>query len=98
LLDKLFGDRFTGWHAEHASVRETSLLLTLRKDLVGATRVDNAAPPRAGIYSFPVEASKISNRGVLGKTSSSSADIGHALFEELCAQLLAVIYERMARA
>lgn len=97
LLDKLFGDRFMGWHAEHASACETSLMLHLRKDLVGPARVDNVTPPRAGIYTFPVEASKISNRGVLGNTSSSSAEIGEALFEEICAQLAAVIREQMGR-
>jgi creatinine amidohydrolase len=53
LLDKLFGDRFTGWHAEHASACETSLMLYLRKDLVGPTRVDNATPPRAAIHIQP---------------------------------------------
>jgi creatinine amidohydrolase len=95
LLDKLFGDRFTGWHAEHASVCETSLMLHLRKDLVGAERVDNATPPRSGIYTFPIEGSKISNRGVLGNTSSSSAENGRALFEEICSQLLSVIREHM---
>jgi creatinine amidohydrolase len=94
-LDKLFGDQFTGWHAEHASVCETSLMLHLRKDLVGAERVDNATPPRAGIYTFPIEASKISNRGVLGNTSSSGAEKGRALFEEICSQLLSVIREHM---
>jgi creatinine amidohydrolase len=95
LLDKLFGDRFTGWHAEHASACETSLMLRLRKDLVGAARVDNATPPRSGIYMFPIEASKISNRGVLGSTSSSSAEIGQALFEEICSQLFAVLREQV---
>ena len=91
LIDKLFGDRFTGWHAEHASACETSLMLHLRKDLVGAERVDNATPPRAGIYAFPVEASTISRRGVLGNTSCSSAEKGRALFEEICSQLVGVI-------
>ena len=95
LLDKVFGDRFTGWHAEHASACETSLMLHLRKDLVGPARVDNATPPRAGIYRFPIEASKISNRGVLGSTSSSSAEIGKALFDEICAQLVAIVREQM---
>jgi creatinine amidohydrolase len=95
LLDKLFGDRFTGWHAEHASACETSLMLHLRKELVGPARVDNATPPRAGLYTFPIEASKISNRGVLGNTSSSSAENGQALFEEVCSQLVAVIREQM---
>jgi creatinine amidohydrolase len=97
LLDKLFGDRFTGWHAEHASVCETSLMLYLRKDLVGAARIDNATPPRSGIYKFPVEASKISNRGVLGNTSASSAEKGQALFEEICSQLVAVLREQMGK-
>jgi creatinine amidohydrolase len=95
LLDKLFGDRFTGWHAEHASAVETSLMLHLRNDLVGRSRVDNATPPRSGIYTFPVEASKISNHGVLGNTSASSAEAGRALFEEICQQLLGVIREQM---
>jgi len=95
LLDKLFGERFTGWHAEHASACETSLMLHLRKDLVGPTRVDHATPPRAGIYTFPIEVSKISNRGVLGNTSSSSAESGRTLFEEICSQLVAVIREQM---
>jgi creatinine amidohydrolase len=95
LLDKLFGSRFAGWHAEHASACETSLMLHLRKDLVGPARVDNATPPRAGIYMFPIEARKISNRGVLGNTSSSSAEIGHALFDEICSKLVTVIREHM---
>jgi creatinine amidohydrolase len=95
LLDKLFGNRFTGWHAEHASACETSLMLHLRKDLVGEARVDNATPPRAGIYTFPIDASRISNRGVLGSTTNSSAEIGQALFEEICAQLKAIIREQM---
>jgi len=96
LLDKLFGERFTGWHAEHASACETSLMLYLRKELVGPARVDNATPPRAGIYTFPIEASKISSRGVLGSTSSASAENGRALFEEICSQLIAIVRERMA--
>ncbi len=97
LLDRLFGDRFTGWHAEHASACETSLMMHLRKDLVGPVRVDHATPPRAGIYTHPVEASEISNRGVLGNTSASSAQNGEALFEEICSQLVGVIRERMGR-
>ncbi len=91
LIDQLFGDRFTGWHAEHASACETSLMLHLRKDLVGTERVDNPTPPRAGIYTFPIDASRLSNRGVLGNSSSSSAEIGRALFEEICNQLISVI-------
>jgi len=94
LIDRLFGESFTGWHAEHASACETSLMLHLRKDLVGAERVDHATPPRAGVYSYPAQAAKLSNRGVLGSTSNSSAEIGKALFEEICAQMLGVVREQ----
>jgi creatinine amidohydrolase len=95
LLDKLFGGQFPGWHAEHASACETSLMLHLQKDLVGPTRLDNAAPPRAGIYLFPIEPSKISNRGVLGTTSTSSAEIGRELFEDICSRLESLVREHM---
>ncbi|MBZ5662479.1 MAG: creatininase family protein [Acidobacteriia bacterium] len=98
LLDQLFGGKFPGWHAEHASACETSLLLHLKKDLVGEARVDNPAPPRAGIYFFPVEPSKVSNRGVLGTTSTSSSEIGAALYGEICSQLEALVREHMGGA
>jgi creatinine amidohydrolase len=94
-LEKLFGDQFPGWHAEHASACETSLMLHLRKDLVGPTRVDNPTPPRSGIYLFPTDSSKISNRGVLGSSSPATAEIGAALGEEICSQLIALIQEHM---
>jgi creatinine amidohydrolase len=70
-------------------------MLYLRKELVGPIRVDHPTPPRAGIYTFPIEASKISSRGVLGNTSFASAENGRALFEEICSQLIAIVRERM---
>ena len=91
LIDRLFGDRFTGWHAEHASACETALMLHLRRDLVGPIRVDHATPPRAGVYAFPIDASAVSNRGVLGNASAASAEIGEALFAEICSQLVALV-------
>ena len=97
-LEKIFGDRFPGWHAEHASACETSLMLHLRSDVVGATRVDNPTPPRAGIYLFPTDSSKISNRGVLGSSSPSTAEIGIALCEEIYSQLVALVQEHMGAA
>ncbi|HEX4002981.1 MAG TPA: creatininase [Candidatus Acidoferrales bacterium] len=95
LLRKLFGDKFPGWHAEHASACETSLMLYLRGDLVGETRVDNATPPRAGIYLYPVDPARLSNRGVLGSSSPASAEAGRALFDEICSNLAAVVREQL---
>src|ERR1700675_372951 len=98
VLEKLFGDSFPGWHAEHASACETSLMLHFRNDLVGPTREDNARPPRPGIYLFPSDSSKVSNRGVLGSSSPSTAEIGRALCEEICSQLVALIHEHLGAA
>jgi len=95
LLDKLFGGRFVGWHAEHAGACETSLMLHLRKELVGPVRVDNATPPRAGIYLYPLVASESSNRGVLGNTSHASPANGQELFDEICVQLVALVRKQM---
>jgi len=97
-LEKVFGDQFPGWHAEHASACETSLMLRLRSDLVGPARVDNPTPPRPGIYLFPTDSTRISNRGVLGKSSLSTAEIGIALCNEICSQLVALIQEHMGAA
>jgi len=94
LLKKLFGDSFTGWHAEHASACETSLMLYLRSDLVGATRVDNASPPRAGVYTYPIDSAELSNRGVLGSSSPASAAAGRALYDQICENLITLVRER----
>lgn len=95
LLDKLFGGSFPGWHTEHASVCETSLMLHFRGELVGPTRADNATPPKAGIYLYPMDSSKISNRGVLGSSSPATAEIGRGLCDEICSQLSRLIREHM---
>jgi creatinine amidohydrolase len=90
VIEKLFGGQFPGWCAEHASACETSLMLHFRKDLVGSTRVDNAAPPRPGVYLYPVADGSMSNRGVLGKASIATAEIGKALCDEICSQITAL--------
>jgi creatinine amidohydrolase len=97
MLEKLFGDKFPGWHAEHASTCETSLMLHLRNDLVGPTRVDNAKPPSAGVYLYPVDSEKLSNRGVLGSSLPASAAAGRALYDEICSKLVALVREHMGR-
>jgi creatinine amidohydrolase len=92
---KLFGESFPGWHAEHAGACETSLMLHLRNDLVGTTRVDNATPPRTGVYWYPIDSATFSNRGVLGSSSPASAAAGRALFDEICSKLVALVREHM---
>lgn len=71
---------FPGWHAEHAGITETSLMLYLRPDLVGPARPDHETPPPAGIYRHPVDAARMSTDGVLSRTSGASAELGKLLF------------------
>lgn len=89
--DELFQGEFPGWHAEHASTAETSLMLYLKPELVRDIRVDHDTPPLEGIYFHPIQPDKISNRGILAKTSRASKEIGEKLFFHICDQI-EVIY------
>lgn len=82
---------FPGWHAEHAGVTETSLMLYLRPDLVTAERPDHDRPPRAGVYLHPVDVERTTNRGVLSSTSGSSAELGEKLFRHVVDEAAAVV-------
>ncbi|MER6016185.1 creatininase family protein [Streptomyces bluensis] len=75
--------RFPGWHAEHAGVTETSLMLHLRPDLVTNQRPDHDQPPRAGIYLHPIDVEKTTNHGILSSTSGSSAALGEKLLRHV---------------
>ncbi|AHH98915.1 creatininase [Kutzneria viridogrisea] len=82
---------FPGWHAEHAGVTETSLMLHLRPDLVTDLRPDHDRPPRAGVYLHPVDVDQITEQGVLSSTSGSSAELGEKLFSHVIEQAVAMI-------
>ncbi|MEK8170507.1 creatininase family protein [Streptomyces sp. M19] len=59
---------FPGWHAEHAGVTETSLMLHLRPDLVREDRPAHDRPPRSGVYLHPIDVRQTTNNGVLSST------------------------------
>ncbi|MEU7476675.1 creatininase family protein [Lentzea sp. NPDC042327] len=71
---------FPGWHAEHAGLTETSLMLFLRPDLVSGLRLDHDHPPRAGVYLHPADVTTMTTRGILSSTSGASASFGEELF------------------
>ncbi|CCP01737.1 creatininase [Erwinia amylovora Ea644] len=73
---------FPGWHAEHAGMTETSLMMYLKPELVSCERPDHEHPPRCGVYQLPITA-QASTRGVLSKTSGSSALTGKLIFEHV---------------
>ena len=82
---------FPGWHAEHAGVTETSLMLHLRPDLVTPERPDHDRPPQAGVYLHPVDVGQTTNRGVLSSTSGSSADLGEKLLRHVVDEATAMV-------
>ncbi|WDZ85072.1 creatininase family protein [Micromonospora cathayae] len=71
---------FPGWHAEHAGVTETSLMLFLRPDLVSPERPEHHNPPLAGIYLHPADPTVTTNQGVLSSTVGASQELGERLF------------------
>lgn len=85
---------FPGWHAEHAGVTETSLMLYLRPELVRAERPVHDTPPAAGVYRHPVDAARMSNRGVLSSTTGSTAALGESLFWHLVDAVVVLLGQR----
>ena len=72
-IQELLPNKFFGWHAEHASICETSLMMYIKPNLVSECRVDNPNPPDAGIYYYPMTSNFMSCQGVLSLTSPSSS-------------------------
>lgn len=91
-LETVFKGTFPGWHAEHAGLCETSLMLYLRPEVVRSDRPDHFRPPLAGVYLHPIDPAQISERGVLARTSGSSGEVGRLLFTHICDQ-----FEQLAR-
>lgn len=85
-IDELFGENFPGWHAEHASTVETSLMLHIQPEKVRSLRVDNETPPPPGVYHYPVSET-LSNRGVLARSSNASSELGAKLYHHICAEI-----------
>ena len=83
---------FPGWHAEHAGITETSLMMYLRPELVTPSRPDHEHPPRSGVYQLPLS-QDASTQGVLSKTSGSSAHIGELLFEHVRQEIRSLVLE-----
>jgi creatinine amidohydrolase len=88
-LSKRLPRPFVGWHAEHAGLCETSLMMYLYPDAVRSQRPEHESPPPSGVYVFPPDPDA-STLGVLSSTSGSSAEIGHFLFGE-ATQRIAVL-------
>ncbi|MEV6977559.1 creatininase family protein [Kitasatospora sp. NPDC093806] len=82
---------FPGWHAEHAGLTETSLMLYLRPELVSDARPEHDHPPRGGIFLHPADVTRTTNQGVLSSTAGSSAELGEKLFWHVVDQAVSLV-------
>lgn len=84
-IQELFGDKFPGWNAEHASLTETALMMYIKPEKVREkNHPNNDTPPLADIYIHPIDASVITDRGSLAKTIGATPNTGERLFNEIC--------------
>ncbi len=90
-IQRYLGSSFAGWHAEHAGIAETSLMLHLRPDTVRQIRVDNPRPPLAGVYRHPASREATGYRGVLSSTSGATPEFGERLLEHICENIVAML-------
>lgn len=85
---------FTGWHAEHAGLTETSLMLYLRPELVRNIRPDHQNVPRAGVHISPIDPEKFTTMGVLSSTSNASRELGERLFWHIIDEIVSLARDK----
>lgn len=75
---------FYGWHAEHAAIFETSLMMYFRPETVRTDQfLKNDNPPDVGIYKYPTPKHITKSRGVLSSSEGSSSAFGKLTMEEI---------------
>ena len=91
-LDRIFPDGFPGTELEHASLIETSLMLTFRPDLVDLSKI-----PEEGRASFPTydidppPPGYLRKTGVLADARGSRAEIGQWLLDDHVEMITAAV-------
>jgi creatinine amidohydrolase len=82
-LDRLFPDGFPGTEFEHASLLETSLMLSVRPDLVDMAKVPGDGPARFPPFDrYPKASGYVPPSGVLARAEGSSSEKGDLLLRD----------------
>jgi creatinine amidohydrolase len=83
-VQRIFGDEFPGWEAEHASITETSMMEYLRPDLVrNDLKAEGGAKHVITYDVFPPTEDILWPNGIGYSAVPASADLGHQLVELL---------------
>ncbi|NOJ07822.1 creatininase family protein [Vibrio splendidus] len=94
LIRDTFPGKFDGWHAEHASVVETSMVMAIDEGLVNDIRVDNEEPPLNSLLLVTNRYAPLASMGVLNKTSGSSAVAGQQVIDHVVDRLETLYQEK----
>jgi creatinine amidohydrolase len=87
-MEVLYGDDFPGWPAEHASIMETSLMLSLRPESVDMSKaVDDQVGRRPPYELIPFSPELTSRSGALWKATQGSSEKGDRVLAETLAHL-----------
>lgn len=88
----LFPDGFPGWAEEHASILETSLLLSMRPEAVDMSRaVDDSSEAHPPYDIVPAPEKILTKSGVLSRATQGTAEKGQAALPEIVAHVRSVL-------
>jgi creatinine amidohydrolase len=91
-LAELFPDGFAGWEREHASMVETSLMMTVRPDLVRTELIADDRSARFPSWELlPAPPDYLTASGVLAEPSRSSPELGARLMAACVGRLVDAI-------
>ena len=97
VMDKVFDEvPFPGWALEHAAIAETSMTMYFRPDLVHMEKfVEDGVEEELNYRIYPAKKCKVPRTGLLATARSSSIEKGKLLAEDITAQYVNILKERM---
>ncbi|MDY6846699.1 MAG: creatininase [Chloroflexota bacterium] len=94
LMDFLFGEDFPGWAVEHASIWETSAMMSAYPELVNEDEIRDGSPPEPFEYDLlPVPKRQDRDTGVFWKASQATPEKGQRILNAATQAILKVIHE-----
>lgn len=85
-LDIVHDGKFPGWALEHAAVNETSLMLSLRPEVVDMDKLPDEPASRVLDYSvFPPAPDSVTKNGALCPATGASVEKGNLLLDDIWA-------------
>lgn len=82
-LDRIFPEGFPGIELEHAALMETSIMMSIKPDLVRASLIPSDGPAKFPLYDrLPFQIERIPPSGVLADARASRIEVGEWILED----------------